>query len=169
MIKGTESAATPPPLTRRQRKRAIAAWEAQRKRELEESLAVLDARRRAEKRQERRRRSVSYWPVWLGLLLGLLGPVILFVTESVGSWCTALVFPFVALAQRPEIQVGRITHLLPTMMLYLQFPIEGLLACLVLKRRVPPLRVVWQVTLFHFLGVTELIMLSDAPRLFLQH
>ncbi len=168
MTEPTGTALTPPPLTRRQRKRAIASWEAQRKRELEESLSVLTARRLAEKHMQRRQHLASLWPVWLGMLLGLLGPAIQFVTDSVGHWCTALVYPFMVLAQRPEIQVGSFSHLLPGVLLYAQFPIEGLLACLVLKRHVPPLRVAWQVTLFHFLGVTELIMLSDFPHLLLQ-
>lgn len=167
MAERTEPAQDTQPLSRRERTRAIAAWEAQRKRELEESMAVLHARREAERREQLRRRIVALWPLGLGVLLGLLGPEIEFVAETLGPWCMTLVYPFVELALRPEIQVGPITHMLPTVMLYTQFPIEGLLALIVLKRRVRPMSVIWQVSLFHFLGLAELWMLSGSLKGFL--
>jgi len=163
-----ESAQGTSPLTRRERAKAIASWQAQRKQEVEDSLAVLRARRAAERSAELRERLAALWPVWLGILLGLLGPAIQFVAEMVGPWCMALIYPFVVLAQRPEIQVGPITHWLPGIMLYVQFPIEGLLARIVLKRHVRPLGVMWHVLMFHFLGIAELWMLSGGARFFVR-
>lgn len=131
-----------------------------RARELAESMAILRERQKRERSQFRMNRIVKLWPVGVGLALGVLSPVLQAVAELFGPWCRTLVFPFVVLAQRPEIQVGPITHLLPTFMLYAQFPIEGLLARIILKRRIHPLGVAGQVALFHFLGILELWMLS---------
>lgn len=166
MNKYTESVegATPPPLSRRQRKKAIASWEAERKRELNESLAVLKARRTEERRQRLTRGAAALWPLWAGILLGMLSPLIHWLAAFVGPLCVAFIFPFVVLAQRPDIQVGPITGMLPGIMLYAQFPIEGLLTRVVLKRHTHPLSVVWQVSLFHFLGLMELWMLSGGAR-----
>lgn len=167
MTEQTDSAQIAPGLSRRGRARAIASWEAEQRREVEEGLALLDARRAAERRERRIKRLTELWPLWVGLLLGLLGPEISFLAASIGPWCVTLIYPFVELAGRPEIQVGPITHMLPAVMLYTQFPIEGLLARFILKRRIRLLSVVWQVSLFHFLGLMELWMLSGgAARLF---
>lgn len=164
----TESAQAPRPLSRRERKRAITSWETERKRERDAGLAVLEARRKAEERAQVRQQVIELWPMWLGMVVGMFGPAIAYVAQLLGSSCMALVFPFVVLAARPEIQVGPITHLLPTLMLYTQFPIEGLLAYAVLRHHVKPLGVIWQVTLFHFLGLAELWMLSGTAFDFLR-
>lgn len=167
MTETTETAHSAPPLSRRQRKRAIAAWEAQRRREVEQNLAVLRARRAVERTERIQRHLIDLWPLWLGIFLGLLGPIFQDVATSIGPWCMTLVYPFVMLARRPEIQVGPITHVLPTAMLYAQFPIEGLLARIVLRRHVRPISVIWQVSLFHFLGLMELWMLSGGAAVLL--
>lgn len=156
--------ASAPSLSGRQRKKAIAAWEAQRKRELSDSLAVLQERRMAERRQRMVQGVAALWPLWVGILLGLMSPLIHWAAALAGPLCVNLIFPFVALAQRPEIQVGPITKTLPGIMLYAQFPIEGLLVRVVLKRHTQPWSVMGQVILFHFLGLMELWMLSGGAR-----
>lgn len=162
------SAKSPRPLTARERKRAITNFEAERKRERDAGLALLDARRKEEERRRVLQQVIEMWPLWLGMVVGMFGPAIAFVAQAFGPWCMTLVFPFVALAQRPEIQVGPITRLLPNLMLYIQFPIEGWLAYIVLRHRVKPLSVVWQVALFHFLGLAELWMLTGTAFDFLR-
>lgn len=164
----TESAPAPRSLSHRERKRAIASYETQRKREREASLAVLEARRKAEERARVRQQVIELWPLWAGMAVGMFGPVIGFVAQLLGPSFMMLVFPFVVLAERPEIQVGPITHMLPTLMLYTQFPIEGLLAYSVLRHHVRPLGVIWQVSLFHFLGLAELWMLTGTAFDFLR-
>jgi hypothetical protein len=164
----TESPEAARPLTPRERKRAITSWEAERKGEREAGLAVLAARRKAEERARVQQHVLELWPMWLGLVAGMFGPAIAFVARTFGSWCMTLVFPFVVLAQRPELQVGPITHVLPDLMLYLQFPIEGWLAYFVLRHRVKPLGVLLQVMLFHFLGLAELWMLTGTAFDFLR-
>ena len=140
---------------------AVTPIDALRKKELETGLAVLRARRRAEQEGKFFSRLPGYWPIAAGLFLGAISPVLKVIATACGHWCMVLVFPFVLLAARPEIQVGGpITRALPTVMLYAQFPIEGWLARFILKRRIKFSSVVIQVLLFHFLGITELLLLS---------
>ncbi len=147
-----------------------AAWEAQQKRERDASLAVLRARQNAEHQRRLWSWLVGCWPTGVGVLLGAASPGLKAGAAALGHWCVVLVFPFVLLAARPEIQVGGpITSALPAIMVYAQFPIEGWLARFILKRRTKVSSVVVQVFLFHFLGICELLMLSGGwPNLFLR-
>lgn len=163
-----ESVEAARPLSPRDRRRAIKAWEADQKRERDASLAALKARRKAENLADLSKAAGELWPLWAGMVVGVLGPAIAFAAQALGPWCMALVFPFVVLAQRPEIQVGPITHILPNLMLYTQFPIEGWLAYRILRQHARPLSVLWQVMLFHFLGLAELWMLTGTAFDFLR-
>lgn len=160
----TESAQDIPVLTRRERARAEAALQAERKRELDASMAVLNARRDIERRARFRQQCVNLWPLWLGIFLGLLSPVIKSLAEGAGPWFMPLFYPYVVLAKRPEIQVGPITRWLPIIMLFAQFPLEGLLAAMIMKRNIRPWGVAWHVLTFHFLGIAELLMLSGVAQ-----
>jgi hypothetical protein len=146
------------------------AWsEIQKKKELEASLALLRERRREEHRIRRAKWLISFWPIAIGLALGAVAPELRTIAAMFGYWGTVLVFPYVVLAARPEIQVGPITHMLPAIMLYAQFPIEGWLARYILRRRVKLSSVTAQVLLFHFLGIAELWLLSGALGKLLAH
>jgi hypothetical protein len=147
-------------LFRRRRAYPVADWEKAREQERAASLAILRMRQEDELRAQRLRGLLALWPVAVGLLLGIMAPTLQQVAQSFGPWGMPLVFPFVVLAQRPEIQVGPFTHTLPTIMLYGQFPLEGWLARIVLRRRIRLFSVAGHVLLFHFLGVIELLMLS---------
>lgn len=152
----------------RKRYNAVIAFSALRRQELEAGLALLRVRRRAERRDRFWAALPNYWPIALGLFLGAISPGLRVVATFWGHWCMVMVFPFVLLAARPEIQVGGpITSALPAVMLYAQFPIEGWLARFILKRRTKFSSVVVQVLLFHFLGIAELLMLGGGlPSLF---
>jgi len=81
-----------------------------------------------------------------------------------------LVFPFVDLSGRHEWHLhGAIATILPRVMLYAQFPIEGLLAKFVLKSRVTLNGVAGQLFYFHFLGAAQLWMVSGALDRFTVH
>jgi hypothetical protein len=97
-------------------------------------------------------------------VLAAFSPALKAITNLIGPWTTMLVFPYAVLAERPELQVGPLTHLLPTIMLFAQFPIEGLLARIILRRSVLPVSVAVQVLLFHFLGIVEVWMLYGASQ-----
>jgi hypothetical protein len=147
-------------LFRRRTTQPPADWEIAIAQERAQSLAILRNRQRSERRAQSLRATISFWPVAVGILLGCMAPMLQHVAQSLGVWGMPLVFPFVVLAQRPEVQIGSMTHLLPTIMLYGQFPLEGWLARIVLRRKVTAFPVAGHVLLFHFLGISELLLLS---------
>jgi hypothetical protein len=154
---------------RRKKAPAYQPWDELRRRETAAGLALLKARRRSELDERRLKNLISMWPVGAGIALAAFAPLLKAGAELVGPWTVALIFPFVVLAQRPELQVGPITHMLPTFMLFAQFPIEGLLARIILRRQVLPVSVAVQVLLFHFLGIVEVWMLNGASQPIVPH
>ncbi|MGA2674253.1 MAG: hypothetical protein ABSE99_13605 [Terracidiphilus sp.] len=131
--------------------------------ELWASLACLRRLQRAEKRKQILRDLARYWPVGVGLVLACFAPWLRQVVNSCSPWGMRLVFPFVDLSGRPEWHLrGEVAAMLPQVMLYAQFPIEGLLAKFALKSRVSLLGVAGQLFYFHFLGAAQLWMVSGA-------
>jgi hypothetical protein len=153
---------------RRKRLDSIAALELRYLRILQDNLAILRGRRIDELRQRRLQNLASHWPLWLGILLGALAPQLQAVAQTFGDWGMTLAFPFVALANRPEMQFGQIVHL-PTIMLFAQFPLEGLVARILIRRGGIPLRVVVEVALIHCFGILDLWLLSAGPATMLMH
>jgi hypothetical protein len=103
------------------------------------------------------------WPIAAGLLLGLMAPQLRAMLMRFEPWAAGLVFPFAALARRPELHAG--AHLagsLPLLFLYAQFPVEGLIARIAVRSRVSLAGVAGQVFYFHFLGALQLLMVSGA-------
>lgn len=149
---------------RRNSAQPLTAWEElemQRRKELEANLAALQSQWKHERRQRRLRHMASLWPLIAGLLLGAMAPLLRSIVQAVcGQTGVVVLFPYVVLAARPELQAGPITHMLPSLMLYAQFPVEGWLARFILRRRVHLANVVGQVLLFHGLGLAELWLLS---------
>ncbi len=125
-------------------------------------------------REQRRRRRVGWmlrsWPIAVGLLLALCAPALCaFLTRS-HPWGLWLVFPFALLAHRPELDVNdKIAHLLPQVILYAQFPLEGLVARMVLRRHVTIPGVTGQIFYFHFLAAVQLAMVSGILNPLLVH
>ena len=115
--------------------------------------------------QRRRRRMgrvlLRLWPIAAGLLLALCAaPLGAFLMRS-HPWGMWLVFPFTLLAGRPEVAVNeQLAHTLPRVILYAQFPIEGLVALLAVRRHVTFPGVTGQIFYFHFLAALQLAMLS---------
>lgn len=169
MSKNGESAQTARELSSSERTEAIEAWEAERAQDLEKIKAELLSRRRAEHREDFFRNIRELWPMWVGLLLGVLAPQIKLVVESFGQWCMELVYPYVVLAQRPEVQIGHISSMIPGVLMYAQFPLEGLFAYFVLRHTVRPFEVALEVALLHGLGIAELWMLTGVPFFLVRH
>jgi hypothetical protein len=125
-------------------------------------------------REQRRRRRLGgmlgLWPVGVGLLLAFFAPALgAFLTRH-HPWGMWLVFPFALLAHRPELEVsGRIARVLPAMILYAQFPLEGLFARMVLRRHVTLSGVTGQIFYFHFLAAVQLAMVSGVFNPLLLH
>ncbi len=148
---------------RRPRRRDYTPWEQIRQQEIDASMAVLRKRREAERETRRSTRLISWWPVGAGLVLSMFAPLLKDVAESLGPWAMTLIFPFVVVAQRPEVYAGHFTQYVPVAVLFAQFPLEGMFARLVLRRGLRPASVAGQVCMFHLLGILELVMLSSVP------
>jgi hypothetical protein len=79
---------------------------------------------------------ISWWPMAAGVLLGLLAPQLSSVlAASYGPWGMRIVFPLVLLTGLQETGFSdELTRTLPQIMLFLQFPLEGLLTMVTLNR-----------------------------------
>lgn len=140
---------------------ALEAIDALYKQETQANIAALRERRRRARVDHSLKASVEYWPVAVGIALSFFAPELRVLVEPFGQWGMWVVFPFVALAHRPEVYMGDyMAAMLPMAMLYLQFPLEGLLAKAILKGRVTPPRVILQVVYFHSLCILELWLVS---------
>lgn len=118
-----------------------------------------------QRRKERVSRSLSewadYWPMALGILVSLFAPQLREFVEPYRPWGLWVSFPMVALTLRPEMNFSsEIAALLPTIMLYVQFPLEGLLAKVALKGHVTPYGVMVHVLYFHGLCIMELWLVN---------
>lgn len=99
---------------------------------------------------------VDYWPLALGLVLGLMAPHLHAELMRSHPWTMWAVFPFVLLAGRPELHAAT----LPSIILYLQFPVEGLIVQWMLRDRVTLPAVAGRVFYLHYLCLLQLLMIS---------
>lgn len=129
--------------------------------EIEEERRRFRAWLRLERMKLGLRRLLDCWPLALGLALGFAAPHLRTVLMRSHPWGMWVVFPLVLLAARPEVQAaGPIAGGLPLLMLYLQFPLEGLVVQAGLRRRVTVPGVAGQVFYFHYLAAMQLLMVS---------
>jgi hypothetical protein len=114
---------------------------------------------------ERRKASIRYlagfWPVAVGLVLGLFAPAIKDLLEPFGDWGMAIVFPFVVLCGRPELHLSSSAAAsISQFMLYAQFPIEGLIAKIASRGRVTLPAVTTRVACLQILATFLLLLVS---------
>jgi hypothetical protein len=139
------------------------------------SLDLLDrleqarARARTQRAHERERRQESIekllqsWPIVVGMGLACIAPLLRDLLTPFDSWGMRILFPFVLLSARPEMQWGEtVTRMLPETVLYLQFPLEGMLAKMALRGRVTVSGIAGQLCLIHFLAVVGLWLILAA-------
>ena len=125
------------------------------------ALHQLNVVQRQEKHRRFRRRLLRLWPIAVGIVLACFAPDLQNLIAPYQPWGMRILFPFVVISGRHELQFGdTITRMLPQVMLYIQFPFEGLLAKMALKSRVTFSGVAGQLFFFHFLGATELWLVS---------
>jgi hypothetical protein len=75
------------------------------------------------------------------------------------------VFPFVLVAGRQEIGMSEeLTRTLPQLMLFLQFPLEGLLTKITLSRGVKVLGATGQLIFLHAVAALVLWLISGVPQ-----
>ncbi len=103
----------------------------------------------------------SYWPLAAGLCLAAISPLLRNVVSRWQPWGMALTFPFVVLAARPELHLTGVNALsLQQAMIYVQFPVEGLVARWAIKQRVTFSGVAGQLFFLHLFGAVDLVLLS---------
>ena len=108
---------------------------------------------------------VSWWPVAVGVTLACLAPWLRAQLAAYEPWGMRAVFPFVLFAGRRELGLSdELTRTLPQLMLYLQFPLEGLLTKLTLSRRVPLSKALGQLVFLHGVCVLILWLVSGAAQ-----
>jgi hypothetical protein len=118
---------------------------------------------RAKRRARSLRQWLTFWPVAVGLLLGACAPELRTLVAGYAHWALTAIFPFVALAGRPEIPLsGNVARALPLFVLYVQFPLEGLFVRMILKRRVTVHNVCRYVSCLHILALAQLWLVSGA-------
>lgn len=117
-----------------------------------------------EQRRERLQKSLaSSWPLFAGLVLACFAPLLRDLVVPFDPWGMRILFPFVVLAGRHEINFGGVvSEYLPKVMLYAQFPLEGILAKSILRGRVSFSAVTMQVLFYHFLGAVQLWLISGS-------
>jgi hypothetical protein len=100
---------------------------------------------------------VSWWPVAVGAALGCLSPLLSSLLTAYGPWGMRVVFPFVQILGLHEIGMSdELTRTLPQLMLYLQFPLEGLLTKSTLSRGVRVSGALQQLVFLHFVSALVL-------------
>jgi len=129
--------------------------------EMKANLMALRQQRRSARLHRSLAQWSEYWPVALGILVSFFAPQLREFVEPYRPWGLWVSFPMVAISIRPEIYMGtKMAALMPTAMLYLQFPIEGLLAKIALRGNVTPYGVMVQVLYFHGLCIMQLWLLN---------
>ncbi len=131
--------------------------------QLQAGLAKLHIQLEADRRKQSKRLLVGLWPVLVGILLALLAPAMSEGLSIFQPWGMGIVFPFVVLSGRPELRLGgSIFGDLPHVMLYAQFPIEGLLARSLFQRHYTSIGVAGRLICVHVMAAVLLILVSGA-------
>lgn len=120
-------------------------------------MVLLDDLQAKHRRSKLMQSLADSWPIAVGMVLALCAPMMSEVLAVVKPWGMWLVFPFVELSGRPELHMGaEFQTMAPQVMLFLQFPLEGLMAKKFLRGRVTLRGVAGQVMFYHFLGAVQL-------------
>jgi len=95
----------------------------------------------------------TWWPVAVGVALGCLAPLLRSLLVPYDPWGMRAVFPFVQFLGLHEIGMSdELTRTLPQLMLFLQFPLEGLLTKSTLSRGVKVSGALQQLFFLHFVS-----------------
>ena len=104
---------------------------------------------------------LSWWPVAAGVVLGCLSPLLSSLLAAYEPWGPRIVFPFVQFVGLHEIGMSaELTRTLPQLMLYLQFPLEGLLTKNSLSRGVKITTALGHLIFLHAVCVMVLWLVS---------
>ena len=122
--------------------------------ELAAHMAAINKQMRTEQRARFWRNLATLSPVALGLAMGLYAPLLGDLAAGYAPWAATLLFPLSALAAQHEIHLSLgAAHSLSQAMLYAQFPLDGLLAAMLLRQRSTLWSVCGQVIFLHALAL----------------
>jgi hypothetical protein len=132
-------------------------------REIEQEQAAFRAWQRRQSFKRSLHRLLSFWPLAGGAMLGLIAPRLSLHLGHSMPWMLWILFPFTLLAERSGLPDGlHLAGTLPLLMLCAQFPVDGLIARVAVRRHVTLSGIAWQVFSIHFLGAMQLLMVSGA-------
>ena len=143
---------------------SLAYIEAMWKTDMDTAIARLHRRLELERKRITRQYWARFWPVALGIVVACFAPELRETLDLFFKpWGMGLVLPFVVLLERPEMHLhGTLATALPHLMLYAEFPLEGLLAKSIIVGKVTPIAVLGRVACLHLLAATLLLMVSGA-------
>jgi hypothetical protein len=105
----------------------------------------------------------AWWPVFAGVLLAFFAPPLRNLALQWEPWGMRLLFPYVLLAGRQEVGLSdELARTLPQLMLYLQFPLEGLLTRMTFSRGIGLAGALGQLLFLHAIGALVLFLISGA-------
>ncbi len=155
-----KGAAVEAPRSKRSRKVQLLPYEQQ---EIQARKAKMAEYRKEQDRVERKQRLAflaGLWPFWAGCVLAVFAPEVKEFLAPFNPWVMRVVFPLVAVGARPEIKVGSsISGLLPGLLLIAQFPLEGLLARSLVRKRAAVGPILAQIAFIHCLGVAYVVLI----------
>jgi hypothetical protein len=129
--------------------------------EMQANLAALSKQREKSRRYKAANSWAEYWPFAVGIAISCFVPAMRDLVEAYRPWGTWILFPFAAIATRPEVTLGnQIVSSMPLFFMYAQFPIEGLMARFALRGHVTFLRVFGQVLFLHLFALVELWLVN---------
>jgi hypothetical protein len=138
--------------------------------QLAQLLAAFYRRLRFERQMRSLRSLISLWPVFLGVVLGAYAPALRDLAANSAPWAVSLLFPFSALVGERGLHFSwGAAHALAQFLLYAQFPLEGLIARVVLKHRVGLFKVFGRVAFLHAFAVLYLLLASGSLSQFLMN
>jgi hypothetical protein len=127
-------------------------------------LHPFDREENAEERwRSRHRFSTVVWPFLIGVVLSIFALEISSVLGDLNPWFLRLVFPFAQLVDRPEFGLRwELGGYLPLIVLFLQFPLEGLWVTMNLRLRGRMSFVFAPLIFLHLVGAFVLFLLVQA-------
>jgi hypothetical protein len=102
------------------------------------------------------------WPLVGGLILGFLAPTLHAWVATQQPWVMWIVYPFPVLAGRPELGLSdELARTLPQILIYIQFPLEGIYGMFTLRRHVAFTTVMAQIFFVHLVGAFVFWLMSQ--------
>jgi hypothetical protein len=130
--------------------------------EMQSNLAALTEQRRKSRRYSSAASWAEYWPFAIGVAISCFVPQLRDFVDAFRPWGMWVLFPFASIASHSEMTFANsLMGNTPLFFMFLQFPIEGLLARFAFRGRVTGFRVLGQVLCLHFFALVELWLVNS--------